>query len=438
MFMGNKVVLPASKSLSNRVLSFGLVTKLDLSNVLQSEDTEVMLAALVRLGAKVTKKSLGINMDVVVIPPDLSDLKAKFELNLGNAGTATRFLLAMLALGSFTFQEILFDGVERMRERPIADLVDALVELGARIEYLAKPGFLPLKVYPRQVDLGHKLKQQIRVKQEVSSQYLSGLLLALAVLPSEVEIFREQMRVSDTYIELTVALLERLGVDVDVCELSGTLKVRGGHGLKPIDYVVEPDWSAASYWVLRSLIMTMPINLVGLDFASKQGDRKFAELLVDSGLLNVVAEAGSLVFRPVSDRPDWDKLPAQIDCLDFPDASMTLMSLLAFCPKRVELIGLGTLKYKECDRIEAMATELRKLGVLVETTDSTMTIVGRDLPHFQNLEPLVLATYGDHRMAMSLAIFRLLNEGVDFDAPSVCQKTYPSFWNDYGGLNSRF
>lgn len=434
MFMVPEIILPASKSLSNRVLSFGLVTKLNLSNVLQSEDTEVMLAALVRLGAKVTKKSLGINMDVVVIPPDLSDPKAKFELSLGNAGTATRFLLAMLALGSFTFQEILFDGVERMRERPIADLVDALVELGARIDYLGRPGYLPLRVYARQDDQSHKIKQQIKVKQEVSSQYLSGLLLALSILPSEVEIFREQIRVSDTYIELTLALLERLGVDVDVCELSGTLKIRGGKSLKPIDYIVEPDWSAASYWLLRALIMSVPIRLVGLDFASKQGDRKFAELLQSSGLLNVQAEAGALVFQPVSSSPDWDKLPEQIDCLDFPDASMTLMALLAFCPKRVELIGLGTLKYKECDRIEAMATELRKLGVLVETTESTMAIVGRDFEHFQNLAPVVLKTYGDHRMAMSLAIFRLLSEGVDFDDPNVCQKTYPSFWHDYGGF----
>ncbi len=416
------VKLPPSKSLSNRALLLSLYADLVLRRVLVSDDTRVMIEILPKLGVTVKELSGdGTNVDLELKrDPNWKPSEDAIELYTENAGTATRFLAATLAFypGSYVLT-----GNERMMERPIGDLIEALNQLGAKVEYLNKPGFLPIKLGlgSGKIDVG---RRSCKVEQTLSSQYLSAILLVTPFLPGETEIEQVGAKISQSYIELTLDLMQQCGLDF--VELSqGKWLIKGGQQLSLNEFEIELDYSAASYWFAKAMVLSEKLIFAGLSLKTKQGDKKFLDLLVESGGLKFEQQGKDLVvsgsFADLS-------LATEIDCREFPDAAMTLAVLVAVIPQTTRLTGLSTLKHKECDRLEALKTELKKVGVEVEADSDSLTIYGINAGE---LLPAQIETYKDHRMAMSFAVLQKLQPAIEILDPNCVSKTYPGFFREF-------
>jgi 3-phosphoshikimate 1-carboxyvinyltransferase len=417
------VRLPGSKSISNRLLllaglSQGETTLVDL---LDSDDTRVMLDALSLLGCSIerevgTTRITGLGGRAAV---------AQAELFLGNAGTAMRPLTAALAVlacehgGDYTLR-----GVARMHERPIGDLVDALRGLGCVVECLGQEGYPPLRLRAGTLDLG----APVRVRGDVSSQFLTALLLALPLACAEravtIEVVGEL--ISRPYIEITLNLLARFGI---VVEREGWARFTIPAGCRyrtPGTLAVEADASSASYFVALGAIagVDAPVRIEGVGAASIQGDIRFVEAAQAMGA-QVHAEANALEVR----RGAWPLKAIELDCNHIPDAAMTLAVMALYADGPCTLRNIASWRVKETDRIAAMAAELRKLGATVEE--------GAD---FIRVHPLAswrvasLHTYDDHRMAMclSLAAFNGLRQAgpvpVRIEDPKCVAKTFPDYF----------
>ncbi len=338
------------------------------------------------------------------------------DLFLGNAGTATRSLTAALAFADGSYR---VDGVARMRERPIGDLVQALNALGARIDYEGAAGFPPLRIGPSR----RLLRDDVEVRGDVSSQFLSGLLMA-APLVAPAQGLRVQVAgelISQPYVAMTVAMMRRFGVAV---RRDGAAFVvpRAGYA-SPGALAVEGDASSASYFLALGLLAGGPVRVEGVGLDSVQGDVAFADLLqamgarIDRGPDWIEARAGQGV-RAV----DWD-------CTEIPDAAMTAAVVALFAPGRSALRGIGSWRVKETDRIAAMATELRKLGAAVETTDRSLTVTAPAA-----LREATIDTYDDHRMAMCLALAATGGVPVHIRDPGCVSKTFPRFFAELSAL----
>lgn len=384
-----EIDLPASKSISNRVLLLNALcaTPGRLSNLAQCDDTDAVLSALAQ--------------------PDAS------EVNIGAAGTAMRFLTAYFATREG--REVVIDGTERMRQRPIRVLVDALRQLGADIEYVKAEGYPPLKITGTRLHGG-----ALTVSGSVSSQYITAILLIAPVIGG-IALTIEGEIMSRPYIDMTLALMARYGVKAEWRE--NVIHVPAGE-YTALDFTVEADWSAASYWwAMQAIVPQSRITLKGLEPQSLQGDSRIAELMSQMGV------TGNWCGRYLDLRSNGGVgccCSTFADLSGTPDIAQTLVVMLCLMGRPFRITGLRTLRIKETDRLEALRIELRKLGyvVKVEGDDAISwhfeTTAAEASPH--------ICTYHDHRMAMAFAPAAIRFPGLIINDAQVVSKSYPLFW----------
>jgi 3-phosphoshikimate 1-carboxyvinyltransferase len=413
-----KVRLPGSKSISNRMLLLAALAEgaTRVKGLLDSDDTRVMLESLTRLGVSWQRQADGDEYLVQGIGGAFPVKQA--ELFLGNAGTAFRSLTAATALagGHYTLR-----GVARMHERPIGDLVDALRQLGADISYLGQDGFPPLAMAPARSET----VSSASVKGNVSSQYLTGLLLAAPLLGREVTLRVEGELISKPYVEITLNLMRRFGVEV-VRDGWQRFSVPKAVYRSPGEIEVEGDASSASYFLAAGALGHGPVRVEGVGRNSIQGDVRFAEALARMG-----AEIGF--------GPNWiesrlacgSKLQAiDLDCNHIPDAAMTLAVLALFAEGTTTLRNIASWRVKETDRIAAMAAELRKVGATVEEGADFIRVT----PPAKLISNAVIDTYDDHRMAMCFSLVSLGGVPIRINDPGCVAKTFPGYFAEFSAI----
>lgn len=385
----NSVIqLPASKSISNRALILNALSlsHFEIENLSDCDDTQVMINAF----------QSGNN---------LIDVKA--------AGTSMRFLTGFLACCP---GEWIITGTERMKERPIRILVDALLSLGARIEYLEKSGYPPLKIKGSSLDGG-----EIHLSGEVSSQFISSLLMIAPTMRDGLTIHLEGNVISTPYIKLTLGMMAQFGIKAHWQDK--TIKIHKEE-YKPTPYKVESDWSAASYWFqMAALADKADIELKGLFKDSMQGDSKVAELFIDLGIATEFTNDGVRLTKT-------DRIAKKLfhNFIDEPDLAQTFV--VTCCMMNIPFLftGLQSLKVKETDRIEALKAEMKKLGYLI--TDSENSIMEWNGERCEPDANPVIKTYEDHRMAMAFAPAAIKLNNICISEPKVVSKSYPRYWDD--------
>jgi len=419
---GGTVRLPGSKSLSNRILLLAALAEgeTEVRDLLKSDDTDRMLEALAQLGIRVTPAGEG----AITVHGCGGKIPVKeAQLFLGNAGTAFRPLTAALALAGGAYH---LSGVPRMHERPIGDLVDALRHLGADIACLANEGYPPLQIRPAALNA---TAATVPVKGNVSSQFLTGLLMALPLLDRTVTVEVVGELISKPYIEITLATMRRFGVDV-AREGWQKFTVQAGSRYKsPGVIYVEGDASSASYFLGLGAIAGGPVRVEGVGADSVQGDIRFADALAAMG-------------ARITMGPNWIEAAPPLngslkgieqDCLAIPDAAMTLVPVAVFAKGPTKLTGIASWRVKETDRIDAMANELRKLGGTVETTADTLTVyppASLDELHCAEIE-----TYDDHRIAMCFSLMTLATPLRILD-PGCTAKTFPDYFDRFAEVTT--
>ena len=422
------VQLPGSKSISNRVLLLAALSHgtTVLHDLLDSDDTRVMLQALHTLGCTITPGQVTPGQPLHItglggaLPAD-----AAATLFLGNAGTAMRPLTAALAVLGGQFE---MTGIARMYERPIGDLVDALRQLGCQIDYLGTPGYPPLKIgHP---DFAAHLAAPIRVRGDVSSQFLTSLLLALPLLAQEqaITIDVEGELISKPYIHITLELLARFGIRVENHGWQRFVIPAGSRYQSPGAIHVEADASSASYFIALGAIATgdngqKSIKIEGVGLDSIQGDIRFAEAAQAMGAV----VTGGPNWLQVQ-RGAWPLKAIDLDCNHIPDAAMTLAAMALYANGTTTLRNIASWRVKETDRIAAMACELRKLGATVEEGADCIRITPP--ASVQDWQAASIHTYDDHRVAMcfSLAAFNPAGLPVRIEDPQCVAKTFPDYF----------
>ena len=422
------VQLPGSKSISNRVLLLAALSHgtTVLHDLLDSDDTRVMLQALHTLGCTITPGQVTPGQPLHItglggaLPAD-----AAATLFLGNAGTAMRPLTAALAVLGGQFE---MTGIARMYERPIGDLVDALRQLGCQIDYLGTPGYPPLKIdHP---DFAAHLAAPIRVRGDVSSQFLTSLLMALPLLAQEqaITIDVEGELISKPYIHITLELLARFGIRVENHGWQRFVIPAGSRYQSPGAIHVEADASSASYFIALGAIATgdngqKSIKIEGVGLDSIQGDIRFAEAAQAMGAV----VTGGPNWLQVQ-RGAWPLKAIDLDCNHIPDAAMTLAAMALYADGTTTLRNIASWRVKETDRIAAMACELRKLGATVEEGADFIRITPP--ASVQDWQAASIHTYDDHRVAMcfSLAAFNPAGLPVRIEDPQCVAKTFPDYF----------
>lgn len=412
------VRLPGSKSISNRVLLLSALSRgvTKIQDLLHSDDTECMLQGLRTLGVKIE-----VSADrSYVVHGCGGDFPVKdAQLFLGNAGTAFRPLTAALALAGGHYQ---LSGVPRMHERPIADLVNTLRELGANIHYLGSEGFPPLEIHPATTCNN----EHISVRGDVSSQFLSALLLALPLIQSSTTVTVEGELISKPYIEITIAMMARFGVQVARSACNSFTIPANSHYTAPTLICVEGDASSASYFLAAGVIGGGPVRVEGVGRDSIQGDVHFIETLQSMGARTKMG-------------PDWMEACApengrirgvDLDCNHIPDAAMTLAMCALFADGVTTLRNIASWRVKETNRIAAMAAELRKLGAQVEEGVDFIRITPSSFPS----SPASIETYDDHRMAMCFSLAAFGRAGVRIMDPQCVNKTFPDYFQCFASI----
>ncbi len=414
------VCLPGSKSISNRALLLSALARGNtaLISLLDADDTRVMRTALSALGVELEPRAdrLQIAGCGGAFPV------RKGDLLLGNSGTAFRSLAAVLA---FSGGHYTLDGVARMRERPVRDLVDALNSLGARIRYGGLPGFPPLVIEPADPPA---TRDQVSIRADVSSQFLSGLLLAAPLIASAegLRISVEGRLISEPYVELTLAMMKQFGAKVS--RNGNDYLVSNVPYQSPGDFVVEGDASSASYFIAAGAIAGGPVRVDGVGKHSVQGDVRFPDMLSKMG-----ADVGLGTDHICITGPESGGLRAiDADCTDIPDAAMTLAVVTLFADGPSTLRNIGSWRVKETDRISAMATELRKVGAQVNDGPDWMRIV----PPVKFREATI-DTYDDHRMAMCFSLVAAGGVPVHIRDPGCVSKTFPDYFDRLAELVRR-
>lgn len=418
---------PGSKSLTNRALVLGALSRgatFLRGPLLDAEDARVMVEALRRFGAGVSTVRDAYDGELLRIDGVAGRPAGAGELNLANAGTAVRFLAAVAGLAR---GETVIDGSERMRERPIDGLVAALRAMKVRVDYLGEYGFPPIRVSPP-ADGGPLVGGTLRLPPQASSQFISALLMIGPWTLEGVTIEMDSPPVSASYIRMTIELLRRLRASNIVAsdDLRSVLVAPGP--LQAFDMDIEPDASGATYfWAAAAMCPGSRCAVTGVGATSLQGDAEFAGALARAGA-NVIIEDE----RTTVDSRGAALIGVAEDFSDMPDAAMTLAAAAVFADSPTTLTGLGTLPIKECDRLAAMVTELRKVGAGVRATGDSLTI--EPAGPSAEAQPVVFETYNDHRMAMSLALVGLRRRNVAIAGPACVAKTYPTYWADLASL----
>lgn len=406
---------PGSKSLTNRALLLAALAdgRSHLTGVLFADDSKRMLEALRALGFVVEVDET--NASAVVHGLGGRFPAASAELFLGNAGTATRFLSAALALGA-PGSSYVVDGIPRMRERPIGQLVEPLRQLGAQVECTMNEGFPPLKIH------GGGLKGgALTLKPTLSSQYISALLQVAPLLPEGLGITFDGPCTSRPYVEMTLRLMAQFGAKSTWNH--NTITVSSG-GYRAFDYPVEPDASSASYPLAAAAITPgAKITVPGLGKNSLQGDAAFCLVLEKMGCRVIQGETATTLEAPA----DGVLRGVDVDMNGIPDMAQTLACVAMFAQGATTIRDVGNLRVKETDRMEALRVELTKLGATVTVSGDDLTVVP---PTGGQTKPAQIETYDDHRMAMAFALIGLRNPGVTILDPACCSKTWPTYFRD--------
>jgi 3-phosphoshikimate 1-carboxyvinyltransferase len=403
--LSGRVTIPPSKSYTARALLLAAMTegKTTILNALDSDDSRYMIEAIRKMGFDVS----GSPSKGVTIGERISMSANDVELFIGNAGTAMRFLTGFLC---FTPGRFILSGDQRMLQRPIGDLVDALVAIGAEIEYADREGYPPLRIRGKRMRGGF----EVVVDGGTSSQFISSLMLAAVSLASGLDI-RTLATASRPYLRITEDVLAEFGVRVEH-RGDSEMTIRGGKITRD-SYTVEGDYSSASYWIAAGAILGGPVELHGLRRESAQGDRDFLRIIEASG---AAVEWNGDVVTISSSGP---LLGGTFDCNDTPDIVPTLAAIAPLATEPVRIVNVAHLRVKESDRIATTAAELRKLGATVEESEDSLTIH----PGWNN-EPATIETHEDHRIAMSFAIAGLQRGNVTIADEQVVSKSYPRFW----------
>ncbi|MDP1527654.1 MAG: bifunctional 3-phosphoshikimate 1-carboxyvinyltransferase/cytidylate kinase [Rhodocyclaceae bacterium] len=417
MLAAGTVKLPGSKSISNRMLLLAALAEgeTEIRDLLDSDDTRVMLAALQKVGVGVT--ALGSNAYRVVGCAGVFPGK-EADLFMGNAGTAIRPLTAALALSGGHYQ---LSGVPRMHERPIGDLVDGLRQIGCDVRYTGNEGYPPLEIFPASVDLA----APIRVRGDVSSQFLTALLMALPLTGKQAVIEMTTELISKPYIEITLNLMARFGVMVGRDDWSRFTIPAGQKYRSPGLLHVEGDASAASYFLAAGAIGGGPVRVEGVGRHSIQGDVRFADALEKMGARIVWGDNFIEAAAPAGKLKAFD-----LDFNHIPDAAMTLAVAALFADGKCTLRNIASWRVKETDRIAAMATELRKLGATVEEGSDWLAV----LPAPTFTANAAIDTYDDHRMAMCFSLAALGGVPVRINEPKCVAKTFPHYFDAFAQI----
>ena len=409
------VNLPGSKSLSNRILLLSMLAEgqTEIHNLLDSDDTRRMVEALKTLRVDVREQRHQNKISVFGTSGTIPVTEA--TLMLGNAGTVVRPLTAALTIGKGRF---VLDGVQRMRERPIIDLVNGLKQLGAEVNCINGTDSPPVEVIANGLPGG-----TTRLSGAISSQYLSAILMASPYAKKEVQIEIKDKLVSLPYVEMTLQLMLRFGVSVENYKYKNFRVPRIPY-ISPGKVYVEGDASSASYFLAGAAITGGPVTVKGCGTESLQGDSRFAEVLEKMGANVVWGERDILVSRSSLNGID-------VDMNMMPDAAMTLAVTALFASGQTTIHNIHNWRVKETERLKAVSTELRKLGAEVEEGEDYLVIIPPK--KIQNAE---IETYEDHRMAMAFSLAACGDASVTINDPGCVSKTFPRYFDVFSGLCS--
>lgn len=411
-----EINLPGSKSLSNRALLLAALANgtTEISNLLESDDTNHMLTALQELGVTYTRSADGKRCTVVGLGGAFHR-PGHTELFLGNAGTAMRPLCAALCLGA---GEFVLTGEPRMEERPIGPLVDALRQAGGRIDYLKKEGYPPLKIVANGLTGG-----QITIDGSISSQFLTAMLMASPLAEADTTIVVEGDLVSKPYIDITLHTMAQFGI---VAENSAYQQffIKGGQRYQsPGRFLVEGDASSASYFLAAAAIKGGKVKVTGIGKRSIQGDVRFAEVLAAMGARVEWDEEAIVVEKGRLQGID-------MDMNHIPDAAMTIATTALFAEGKTAIRNIYNWRVKETDRLHAMATELRKVGAAVVEGEDFIEITPP-----AHLTHAAIDTYNDHRMAMCFSLLALGTAGITINDPKCTAKTFPDYFEKFQSIS---
>ena len=416
--ISGSITLPGSKSLSNRVLLLAMLSEGEtfIENLLDSDDVRRMIDALAKLKISYEEdrpgKKIRVKGEGGRIPVD------KAELFLGNAGTAIRPLTAALTLGHGRF---VLDGIERMRERPIQDLLDGLNQLGAQVRSINNSGCPPVEIIANGLPGG-----VTKLSGAISSQYLSAILLTSPYAQTPVEIRIKDHLVSIPYVEMTIRLMNRFGVNVDVSEDFKSFHINAPQNYKsPKTYFVEGDASSASYFLAGAAITGGTVTVIGCGTDSLQGDAQFAKIMEMMGS-EVQWEANQITVRGSGNLKGID-----VDMNEMPDAAMTLAVAALFAKGTTAIRNIYNWRLKETERLKAVSSELKKLGATVEEGEDYIII---EPP--EKLLSAEIATYDDHRMAMAFSLAACGEVPITILDPSCVSKTFPDYFDQLSKLTN--
>jgi len=408
--VSGQVTLPGSKSITNRILLLSAIADGEtiIKHPLQSDDTHHMIEALKILQVDLSQNKNG---DIHIKGSQGQFKNKSAEIFLGNAGTAFRPLTAAL---SFSQGNYILSGVPRMHERPIKDLGDALLQLNANITYLNQEGYPPLKISPSEIIINSSVK----IRGDISSQFLTALLMAIPLTKKEVSIEIIGDLISKPYIDITLNLMSRFGVHVKKIDWQHFVIPSSSAYVSPGEIFVEGDASSASYF-LAAGALAGNIEIKGIGKNSIQGDVKFTEALTLMGAKIQMLETSIKISKVKA-------LQAiNLDCNHIPDAAMTLAVLALFANGTTKLHNIGSWRVKETDRIKAMATELKKLGAAVVEGKDFIEIT----PPLHINENVEIDTYDDHRIAMCFSLVSLKNIPITINDPACVNKTFPTYFD---------
>ncbi|ABV87391.1 3-phosphoshikimate 1-carboxyvinyltransferase [Shewanella pealeana] len=407
--------IPGSKSISNRALLLATLAEgtTTLTNLLDSDDIRYMLASLKQLGVsyRLSNNNTVCELDGLAGPLNASEAQTLF---LGNAGTAMRPLCAALTLGQGDFT---LTGEPRMEERPIGDLVDALRQLGAEVSYLKNDGFPPLSISSTGLNGGN-----VEIAGDLSSQFLTALLMVAPLAKDDVNIQIKGELVSKPYIDITLALMAQFGVKVQNNDYASFVIKAGQRYVSPGKVLVEGDASSASYFLAAGAIQGGEVKVTGVGKLSIQGDVKFADVLQQMG---AEIEWGDdyIISRGA-------KLTAvDLDMNHIPDAAMTIATTALFATGTTHIRNIYNWRIKETDRLAAMATELRKVGAIVDEGHDYISVTPP-----AELNTAAIDTYSDHRMAMCFSMMAFADCGITINEPECTSKTFPDYFNQFNSL----
>ena len=419
--INGEVFLPGSKSLSNRALLIAALAKgtTKITNLLVSDDINHMLNALTSLGVHYTLSDCGTECTVIGNDGffvNSEDSDKPLELYLGNAGTAMRPLCAALAASS---GEYVLTGEPRMKERPIGHLVDALAQLNADIEYLENKDYPPVKITGK--ELGG---EKVTIDGSISSQFLTAILMVAPLLKTDTSIEIDGELVSKPYIDITLDIMSRFGVKVDNNEYQ-SFTVKGNQSYQAIDrYMVEGDASSASYFLAAGAIKGGQITVHGVGKLSVQGDKHFADVLEKMGAeVNWNDESITIIGKPLT--------AVDMDMNHIPDAAMTIATTALFAKGTTSIRNIYNWRVKETDRLNAMATELRKVGAEVIEGEDYITITPPTA-----LKHAEIDTYDDHRVAMCFSLVALSGTAVTINDPKCTAKTFPDYFEQLARVSN--